>query len=99
MADFFEGDLEVEYLPVYRWLLGEKDVSSRSGFFINDLVVAKPGYDTTITLRVLVDGQSTLRDSSQATSDGKNCSSRQQSYIYSCRCGLWQNHPHDAVCR
>jgi len=43
--------------------------------------------------------QSTLRDSSQATSDGKNCSSRQQSYIYSCRCGLWQNHPHDAVCR
>jgi len=35
--------------------------------------------------------QSTLRDSSQATSDGKNCSSRQQSYIYSCRCGLWQN--------
>jgi len=32
------------------------------------------------------------RDSSQATSDGKNCSSRQQSYIYSCRCGLWQNH-------
>lgn len=56
MADFFDGDLEVEHLPVYRWLLGEKDVSSRSGFFINDLVVAKPGYDTTITLKVLVDG-------------------------------------------
>jgi len=57
MADFFEGDLEVEYLPVYRWLLGEKMCLLDLVFFINDLVVAKPGYDTTITLRVLVDGR------------------------------------------
>jgi len=60
MTDFFEDKLEVEKLPVYRWLLGEKSDTSRSGFFINDLVVAKPGYDTTITLKVLVDGMDVM---------------------------------------
>lgn len=54
--EFLDGQFDLETLPVYRWAFSAGSGGTEEGFFLNDLVFAKPGYDATITIRVFVNG-------------------------------------------
>jgi NAD+ kinase len=60
ISAFLDGNFDTENLPIYRWQFDGGSGYHQKGFFLNDLVVAKPGYDATITLRVFVNSTNVM---------------------------------------